>query len=571
MTLYATTLYTHIQCRGYPASHAQDELPDVTVSSNLGFGCRGTLLKSHQRQLDGEKRRCIVSRDWLREQWSQPATAILGSYEYPEFRLVDTNSRDLQKPRKWELTTMQNQVPLVRLAAVSLMAWGIVSSHMHGFAGALYAQTVEPESVLGDTTMPPTEDISQNFPYGISGKTPPSLTKINFEGQEPYHKHRINLRIFQGCPQVEISAGGRLWATWFGSNVQAERAPFHKGQFSVISTSADDGKTWKEVFVFDPSELLGGGASDPMLWKDHRGNIRFIGLRNIDFKGKDEFASSAWEFTMLNPENEHTTWSAPRLLGNKNISVMKPLIFPDGTIMRSMDDFKLVGIADKVRIRFLKEDVNGRPIFVSEFPVDNDAAFAEQMPIIRKDGSLFTFYRAKNGQKFAESFDGGKSWTLGGYYPMQFSINTKCILKTLPSGRVLLVANDVQITEENGKRRYIYTDEKGKEHEIEKHKTARTRMTAYLSDDDAKTFTHKMLLCDDGQISYPSATISKDGFIYIVYDQGRGEIGQHTIFLSKITEEDILAGKLINGKSYLNNVVSRPSDQGGGRREGDKI
>lgn len=466
---------------------------------------------------------------------------------------------------------MPNQLQNFRQTRVSVPAFNLIAILLTIFPAALRAQTVDPQSVLGNTAMPSTDDVSQNFPYGITGKTPPALIWINYEGQVPHHKHRINLRIFQGCPQVEISEGGRLWATWFGSNTQAERAPFHKGQFSVISTSADDGETWKEVFVFDPSALLGGGASDPMLWKDPMGNVRFIGLRNIDFKGKDEFASSAWEFTMLDPENEHTAWTAPRLLGNKNISVMKPLIFPDGTIMRSMDDFKLVGVLDKVRIRFLKEDTDGKPLFVSEFPVDNDAVFAEQMPIIRKDGSLFTFYRAKNGQKFAESFDGGRTWKLGGYYPMQFSINTKCILKTLPSGRVLLVANDVQLNEENGSRTYYYTDEHGKERELKKHKTARTRMTAYLSDDDGKSFRHKMLLCDEGQISYPSATLGKDGAIYIVYDQGRGTIGQHTIFLSKISEKDILAGKLVSDESFLNNIVSRPSDQGGGRRKGDKL
>ncbi|WP_182866085.1 exo-alpha-sialidase [Rhodopirellula sp. JC639] len=466
---------------------------------------------------------------------------------------------------------MPNQVRLIRHVAQSLTACGLLVSLLSGFGATVCAQTVDPVSVLGDTRMPPSDHVSQAFPYGITGKTPPSLTKINFQGQKPYHKHRINLRLFQGCPQVEISEGGRLWATWFGSNVQAERAPFHNDQFSVISTSADDGKTWKEVFVFDPSELLGAGASDPMLWKDPEGKIRFIGLRNIDFKGQDEFASSAWEFTMLDAENEYTDWTAPRLLGNKNISVMKPLIFPDGTILRSMDDFKLVGKRDKVRIRFLKEAVNGTPIFVSEFPVDNDAVFAEQMPIIRKDGSLFTFYRAKKGQKFAESFDGGRTWKLGGYYPMQFSINTKCILKTLPSGRVLLVANDVQMDEQGGKRVYHYTDENGQRRELTKHKTARTRMTAYLSEDDGKTFPHKLLLCDDGQISYPSATLGKDGAIYIVYDQGRGTIGQHTIFLSKISEADVLAGEIVDGDSFSNRIVSRPSDHGGGRRKGDSI
>lgn len=459
---------------------------------------------------------------------------------------------------------------VLQYAAVA-MSCGFIVNQLPGFTAVLHAQTVDVQSVLGDTSLPAPDDISQTFPYGINGKTPPSLIKINYKGQKPYHRHRINLRIFQGCPQIEISEGGRLWATWFGSNVQAERAPFHEDQFSVISTSADGGSTWKEVFVFDPSELLGGGASDPLLWKDAQGNIRFVGLRNLNLKVKDQFATSAWEFTMLEPENEHTTWSPPRLLGNKNISVMKPLLFPDGTIMRSMDDFKLVGKPDAVRIRFLKEGVDGKPLFVSEFPADADAGFAEQMPIIRKDGSLFTFYRAKKGQKFAESFDGGKTWNLGGYYPMQFSINTKCILKTLPSGKVLLVANDVQMKNENGKNIYYYTDSDGNKQQLKKHKTTRTRMTAYLSDDDGKTFTHRLLLCDDGQISYPSAALDKDGSIYIVYDQGRGVIGQHTIFLSKISEADILAGKLIGKKSFLNNIVSRPSDHGGGRREGDKL
>jgi hypothetical protein len=467
---------------------------------------------------------------------------------------------------------MLQQIQFVRQKTTVLMTLTLIASLLPCFVAALHAQTVDPKSFLGDTTMPSPDDVSQTFPYGITGKTPPSLIKVNYEGQVPYHKHRINLRIFQGCPQVEISEGGRLWATWFGSNVQAERAPYHKDQFSVIATSADGGKTWKEVFVFDPSELLGGSASDPLLWKDPKGNICFIGQRSLDFQGKeDEFATSAWEFTMLDPEHEHTVWSAPRLLGNKNMSIMKPLSFPDGTILRSMDDFKFVGSPDKVRIRFLKEDVDGKTIFVSELPADADAVFAEQMPIIRQDGSLFTFYRARKGQKCAESFDGGRTWKLGGYYPMQFSINTKCILKSLPSGRVLLVANDVQMKEDNGRHIYYYTDENGKDRELVKHKTARTRMTAYLSDDDGKTFTHKLLLCDDGEISYPSATLAKDGSIYIVYDQGRGRIGQQTIFLSRITQEDVRAGKLVNGESFLNNIVSRPSDQGGGRREGDTI
>lgn len=40
---------------------------------------------------------------------------------------------------------------------------------------------------------------------------------------------------------------------------------------------------------------------------------------------------------------------------------------------------------------------------------------------------------------------------------------------------------------------------------------------------------------------------------------------------AKITEEDILADKLVKDGSFLNTIVSRPSDQGGGRCENDRI
>ena len=78
---------------------------------------------------------------------------------------------------------MPNQVQSVRQAASSLMACGLITSLLSSFAATLSGQTVDPESVLGDTTMPSPEDVSQNFPYGITGKTPPSLIKINYEGQ----------------------------------------------------------------------------------------------------------------------------------------------------------------------------------------------------------------------------------------------------------------------------------------------------------------------------------------------------------------------------------------------------
>lgn len=198
--------------------------------------------------------------------------------------------------------------------------------------------------IVGNLSAPPPTDISQKFPYGITAKTPPFLQKIiNKKGRAPY---RMNLRIFQGCPSIEVSKNGRLWAAYFGSNEQNEggvtfakedkifphqpNETIHAAQYTVISTSADGGKTWKEVFVFDPSTVLIGSSSDPLLWKDADGNIRFTVVRNMDVEDKELGTTTTWEFTMLDQESENTGWSAPRLVSKSNVSVMKPLVFPDG-------------------------------------------------------------------------------------------------------------------------------------------------------------------------------------------------------------------------------------------------
>jgi hypothetical protein len=66
---------------------------------------------------------------------------------------------------------MLNRRHFVRPRAAVLMAFGLIAGLLPGFAAALHAQTVDPKSVLGDTTMPSPDDVSQNFPYGITLST----------------------------------------------------------------------------------------------------------------------------------------------------------------------------------------------------------------------------------------------------------------------------------------------------------------------------------------------------------------------------------------------------------------
>lgn len=451
------------------------------------------------------------------------------------------------------------------------------------FASAAFCGGVS--EIVGDVSMPPPDDISQKFPYGITAKTPPYLQKIiNKKGRAPY---RMNLRIFQGCPTIEVSDGGRLWAAYFGSNEQIEggerfspkdkifahqpNETIHAAQFAVVSTSSDGGKSWKEVFVFDPSKVLNGSSSDPLLWKDADGKIRFTVVRNMDVGDRQIGPTATWEFVMLDPESESTGWSAPRLVCKNNASVMKPAVFPDGSILRAGDTFSMGG--NPQRAFFIKESRGGKIEFASRL-IDSKRSypkttFAEQSVILRKDGSLFSTLRRKWGDPVTgfESRDGGKTWREVGF-PLKVSIDTKAVLFRAKSGNLILVANDVPIAEmKDGKP--VFGEVRGPDGKTFRPGGARYCMTAFISYDDGKTFPKKILL-DERQTSYPSVC-EHNGRFYIAYDHARGGYKKQEILMAKITEADIEAGKLVSPGSALKMEISSPSKHGGGRRADDNL
>jgi hypothetical protein len=62
-------------------------------------------------------------------------------------------------------------------------------------------------------------------------------------------------------------------------------------------------------------------------------------------------------------------------------------------------------------------------------------------------------------------------------------------------------------------------------------------------------------LLDARETSYPDAVQAEDGVLHIVYDRGRATFRE--IIHSRITEEDILAGRLVDYDSYTGNIVSK--------------
>ena len=79
-------------------------------------------------------------------------------------------------------------------------------------------------------------------------------------------------------------------------------------------------------------------------------------------------------------------------------------------------------------------------------------------------------------------------------------------------------------------------------------------MTAAISTDDGKTWPYKLVIDTRSSTSYPDAVEDAEGNIYIIYDCTRTARGQ--IVMAKITEQDIVAGKLVTEGSKLKVLIN---------------
>jgi hypothetical protein len=65
-----------------------------------------------------------------------------------------------------------------------------------------------------------------------------------------------------------------------------------------------------------------------------------------------------------------------------------------------------------------------------------------------------------------------------------------------------------------------------------------------------------LILDERKGVSYPDGFQAPDGTIYISYDRNRATDGE--ILLARFTEDDIKAKRLVNPKSKLKMLISRP-------------
>lgn len=82
----------------------------------------------------------------------------------------------------------------------------------------------------------------------------------------------------------------------------------------------------------------------------------------------------------------------------------------------------------------------------------------------------------------------------------------------------------------------------------------RKHLAAWLSDDDGKSWYGRLMIDERTAVSYPDFAEGEDGFIYVIYDRERVQVGQ--VLLARFTEADIACGEFRTPGGYSRLVVS---------------
>ena len=136
------------------------------------------------------------------------------------------------------------------------------------------------------------------------GAEPDCLAPPQYVGP-PQPQHAVTNRAFQGIPSLAVSPGGRLWANWYAGKTPGE----DQNNYVVLSTSGDNGATWREVLVVDPDGDGPLRTFDPELWMAPDGKLRVFWAQA---QGHEATVGGVWCLETAEPESEQPAWEQAR-------------------------------------------------------------------------------------------------------------------------------------------------------------------------------------------------------------------------------------------------------------------
>jgi predicted neuraminidase len=380
--------------------------------------------------------------------------------------------------------------------------------------------------------------------FAASAAEPAFLAPPQYIGP-PQPQHAATNRAFQGIPSMAVSPGGRLWANWYAGVTPGE----DHNNYVVLSTSGDNGETWKEVLVVDPDGDGPVRTFDPELWMGPDGKLRLFWAQA---QGHEASVGGVWCIETDQPDQEQAKWGQPVRITN-GVMMCKPVVLttgewvlPASTWRQTDDSAKMVVSTDQGRTWSIRGACN--------VPVE-DRQFDEHMFVERKDGSLWLLARTKYGIGQSVSTDRGRTWPdlapSGIEHP-----SARFFITRLLSGNLLLVKHG-PIGQRTGCEKMGLAPSRNGENPGESEvakvpvpilsqpRTGRSHLTAFVSTDDGRTWGGGLLLDERAGVSYPDGQQTPDGVIRIIYDYSR--TGSRHILMAEFREEDVAAGRTATG------------------------
>lgn len=316
---------------------------------------------------------------------------------------------------------------------------------------------------------------------------------------------------------------GRIWGCWTGTGDKPDT-------YFILATSDDGGQSWSKprlvVGDVDPSGKPQRRALVGNVWTDPLGRVWLFFDQSLGgFDGR----AGDWYIRCDNPDDAAPVWSKPVRIAD-GCTLAKPTVLRNGDWLLPAS----LWTRDKINpVRFREAHRDLDPVRMANVFVSSDqgatwmrrggvafpeSSFDEHMIVELRDGRLWMLSRTTYG--LAESFspDQGRTWS----EPEPSEIknpSTRFFLRRLASGRLLLVKNGP----------------------VGGQLAKRSHMTAFLSEDDGKTWIGGLLLDERASVSYPDGFEAPDGLIHILYDWNRHTDAE--ILMAKFREEDVLAGK----------------------------
>lgn len=340
-------------------------------------------------------------------------------------------------------------------------------------------------------------------------------------------------RVWQGIPGIERTPKGRTFISLYSGDTKETF-----GNYIALLKSETDSDFGEPILAIQKEGKF--RCFDPVLWIDPLGRLWIIWSV---MPGEQVFGCIC-----ENPDAENLVWGEEFYIG-RGIMMNKPTVLSSGEWLFPIAVWKL-DIYREIRKPYYTEDEqsaafayktsdNGKTFVRLGGKDVPDRSCDEHMFLELDNGMIKMFVRTGYGIAVSNSYDRGVNWSHGSDSGIK-GPNSRFFIAKLRSGRVLMVNH------------YNFS--------------GRNNMAAFLSEDEGKTFPHVLMLDERDYVSYPDAVEGNDGYIYITYDRERGVAktslemayaDAREILTAKITEQDIIDGKLNSEKGFLKNVVSK--------------